>query len=233
MSKPTKSHKNQPSATPPMRRSTPPRLAKTAKAKNSSQTAAKSSEIRKLPPTHKRPSPADVNKGTNSSKKAKPAKDVNIFPLLEVRRETTTKQLRVPKFPSDNEDDDTETENNGDMSDVELMTKRSSSLGKKGGRSNDERNEDVISKTDSDDDGSRVLLLTGENLKDVDSMASSEFNLSDIEDTSVLIPSASCNSKKVPNYSEVEDTLFVRSIPPVKIERNSIIHYILEEFLNT
>jgi hypothetical protein len=100
-----------------MQCSTPPRLAKMAKAKPSSHIAAKLSENRKLPPTHKRPSPANVNNGTNSSKKAKPAKNlhseetristsqsvlarykmnINIFPSLEARRDATTRQFHVP-----------------------------------------------------------------------------------------------------------------------------------------
>ena len=70
---------------------------------------------------HKRPSPADVNKGTNSSKKAKPAKNIDIFPLLEARREGITKQLHVPSSPSEEDDDDMETENNGNVSDIEKM----------------------------------------------------------------------------------------------------------------
>ena len=83
--------------------------------------------------------------------------------------------------------------------------------GKKGG-SNEESYEDECSDIDSDNDGSHDLLLAGGNLKDADSMASSQINFLDMEeDTSVLILSATSNSKKVPNYLEVEDMLIAKA----------------------
>jgi hypothetical protein len=79
--------------------------------------------------------------------------------------------------------------------------------GKKHG-SNDERDEDKRSETDSENDGSCGLLLSGGDLKDIDSKACSQIKFSDMEDTSVLIQSST--SKKVPNYSEVEDMLIAK-----------------------